>query len=82
MDLSTSALAQLPEELLQETLDYLDKPDLLQLSQTCHWAYEKAIPWLWKDLELVDCRTQHDETQEVDEHDDTPIIKKLVTLAG
>lgn len=82
MSMNVNHLAQLPEELLQATLDFLDRPSLLGLSQTCNWAYCKAIPLLWRDLELVDCRSRHNESQDVDEHDDTPIIRKLITLAG
>lgn len=82
MDMNDNHLAQLPEELLQETLKYLDNQALLGLARTSEWGYEKAIPRLWNHLELVDCRTRHaDMPYHSDEHDDTPIIKKLVVLA-
>lgn len=75
-------LAQLPEELLQETLNYLDNGTLASLARSSKWAYETAIPLLWKDVELVDCRTTHpDMPYHSDEHDDTPIIRKLIVLA-
>lgn len=75
-------LAQLPEELLQETLNYLDNRTLASLARSSKWAYETAIPLLWKDVELVDCRTTHpDMPYHSDEHDDTPIIRKLIVLA-
>ena len=74
--------SQLPAEILQETLLYLDKSDLLNLAQTCHLAYDKAIPVLWEDLELIDCRTVHRAAPDIsDEHDDKQIIRKLLVLA-
>lgn len=80
-----SHLAQLPEELLQETLNFLDGRALLNLAQSSKWAYEKAIPLLWNDVELVDCRKRHfdeDVPYNTDDHDDSPIIRKLIVLAG
>ncbi|KAL1301589.1 hypothetical protein AAFC00_005820 [Neodothiora populina] len=78
-------LAQLPEELLQASLRFLDGPGLVSLAQSSSWSYEKAIPFIWHDVELVDCRTRHfteDVPYHSDEHDDTPIIRKLVVLAS
>jgi len=97
-------LDALPEELLQVILDHLAKPDLQQLSLVSHWCRETATPLIWREVELVDCRTLYTETGAVhssgpgstggtvgripagavvrsDEHDDTPLIKKLWVLA-
>ena len=83
MDGALSLLGRLPEEILQETLRYLDNHSLANFSQTCHWSYDKATPLLWEDVELVDCRTINDAVPDVsDEHDDTPIIRKLLILAS
>lgn len=79
---SSNRLAEIPEEILQETLQYLDESDLYHFAQLCRWSYDKAIPLLWQDIELVDCRTPSSEVPDlVDEHDDTPIIRKLLVLA-
>lgn len=76
-------LGQLPEEILQETLQYIEGPDLLSFARACRWAYDKAIPLLWEHVELVDCRTTNPAAPDIsDEHDDTPIIRKLLTLAS
>jgi len=78
-------LAQLPEELLQETLTYLDESSLLHLALTCQWSKRKALSLLWRHVELVDCRSKHTDTPMGlihDHHDDGPIIKKLVVLAS
>ncbi|KAK4543471.1 hypothetical protein LTR36_005614 [Oleoguttula mirabilis] len=72
-------LYRLPEELLQDILERLDSGSLSRLNLVSRWCYEVATPLLWREVELVDCRTQHEES--VDEHDDTPLIKKLLVLA-
>lgn len=72
-------LQQLPEELLQDILDRLESNSLGCLNITSRWCYEVATPLLWREVNLVDCRTQHEEG--VDEHDDTPLIRKLLILA-
>ena len=82
MDMNHSHLAQLPEELLQETLKSLNKAGLAAFAQTSRWAHQKAIPFLWNRVELVDCRTRHpDMPYHSDEHDDSMIIRKLIVLA-
>lgn len=79
MPFTLDLLQRLPEELLQQILEHLDR-DALQLINVCsRWCYEKATPLIWRDVSLVDCRTKHEETS--DEHDDTPLIKKLLVLA-
>jgi hypothetical protein len=83
MDNALNPLGKLPEEILQETLQYLDNSSLANFAQTCHWSYDKATPLLWEDVELVDCRKANDAAPDLsDEHDDTPIIKKLLILAS
>ena len=72
-------LHQLPEELLQDIIDRLDKRALDNLNLVSKRGYEVATPQLWREVNLVDCRTQRDEGW--DEHDDGPLIKKLVLLA-
>lgn len=79
-------LAQLPEELLQETLTFLQNKDLLALACSSKWAYDKALPLLWHHVELVDCRTIHPfeipyDISKTDDHDDSPIIRKLLVIA-
>jgi len=77
-------LARLPEELLQEILTYLDDPSLLNLALTCQWSKRKALSLLWRHVELVDCRSEHPDMPTGlihDDHDDSPIIKKLIVLA-
>lgn len=76
-----------------DILQYLELDDLFQLAQTCRWGYRLSIPLLWKDVELKDCWSLHPRASRpqlralrvvddlADEHDDTPIIKKLMVLA-
>lgn len=80
---ASNLLGKLPEEILQETLRYLDDSSLANFARACHWSYDKATPILWQDVELIDCRTTNPETPDLsDEHDDTPIIRKLLVLAS
>ncbi|KAL1630666.1 hypothetical protein SLS54_000537 [Diplodia seriata] len=86
-------LVSLPDELVLDILQYLDLGDLFELAQACRWGYRLAIPLLWRDVELKDCWTLHPRASRpqlrarrvidelADEHDDTPIIKKLLVLA-
>lgn len=86
-------LLSLPDELVLDVLHYLELGDLFELAQTCRWGYRLAVPLLWKDVELKDCWTLHPRASRpqfkaqrvidelADEHDDTPIIKKLLVLA-
>lgn len=73
-----SGLAGLPEELLQDVIELLEKCDLYSLNLISRWGYRLATPKIWNDVELVDCRTYHDHEDEFDEHDDTKIIQKLL----
>ncbi|KAI5208680.1 hypothetical protein E4T39_01434 [Aureobasidium subglaciale] len=82
-DISSNLLSKLPEEILHETLRYLDDTDLFRFAQACRWAYDKSIPLLWQNVELTDCRTTNStNTDWSDDHDDTPIIRKLLVLAS
>ena len=72
-------LHQFPEELLQEIIDRLGDENLRNLNLASKWTYQVATPRLWREVNLVDCRTQREEGR--DEHDDGPLIKKLLLLA-
>ncbi|KAK3070351.1 hypothetical protein LTR53_010615 [Teratosphaeriaceae sp. CCFEE 6253] len=72
-------LHRLPEELLLDILERLERPDQECLQLTSRWGYRVATPLRWREVELVDCRTHYDDS--VDEHDDTPLIKILLLLA-
>ncbi|EME38966.1 hypothetical protein DOTSEDRAFT_57272 [Dothistroma septosporum NZE10] len=69
-------LSQLPEELLQIILERLRQVDLYSLNQASRWCYQVATPFIWRSVELMDCKTIHDDG--VDDHDDTPVIRKLL----
>ncbi len=72
-------LYRLPEELVQEVLERLGQSDLRSLQLVSRWAYGIAAPVRWREVELVDCRTEYEDG--FDDHDDTPLIKVLLTLA-
>ena len=77
-------LHRLPEELLQIVVDSLTQQDLKCLNLASKWTYSVATPLIWREVNLVDCRTRHSEHQlrpETDEHDDTPLLRKAVLLA-
>ncbi|KAF2214267.1 hypothetical protein CERZMDRAFT_57621 [Cercospora zeae-maydis SCOH1-5] len=85
---ATLKLHQLPEELLQDILERLDRPALKHLSLTCSWCYKISIPHLWREVDLVDCKSSTSsayldtlDQPSHDDHDDTPLIKKLFLLA-
>ncbi|KAK5136190.1 hypothetical protein LTR08_004027 [Meristemomyces frigidus] len=73
-------LHRLPEELLQEILDRLDSDAFRNLNVSSRRCYEWAAPRLWREVTLVDCRTAHNWGTS-DEHDDGPLIRKLLVLA-
>jgi hypothetical protein len=73
-------LERLPEELLQDIVERLDHHDLGALQLTSRWGYDVATPLLWREVVLTDCRTTHGSEYTVDDHDDTPLIKVLITL--
>lgn len=72
-------LHQLPEELLQDILPRLDAAALKSLSLASKGCYRLALPLLWRQVVLTDCETVYDDS--TDEHDDTPLIRKLIILA-
>ncbi|OCL04824.1 hypothetical protein AOQ84DRAFT_415308 [Glonium stellatum] len=85
-------LESLPDELLQIILELLPRPDLRNLSLVSHWLYSHAVAFLWRNINLVDCWTLHPRDSrcqiwgergcgDSDEHDDTPIIQRLLVLA-
>ncbi|KAK7511933.1 uncharacterized protein IWZ02DRAFT_485233 [Phyllosticta citriasiana] len=93
MDDDLTEFKTLPDELVYDIFEYLNYSELTRVALTCSWGYQRATPLLWKDLELKDKWTLHpkDERPQIaahrcrdnrcDEHDDTPIIKKLLVLA-
>ena len=75
----SKALEDLPEELLHNVVERLDKHNLFALSLASRWCWDLAAPVIWREVHLVDCRTAYSDN--VDEHDDTPLLKKLLVLA-
>jgi hypothetical protein len=77
------SLHDLPPELLQQIFDLLEKTDLSSLNLAARWCYELATPLIWREVELTDCSTTTEYNGEpaVDQHDDTPLLKKLLILA-
>ena len=82
-------LQALPEELLQNIVECLDLRGLSAFSLTARWCYELAAAVTWREVVLTDCRREHksgidEEGREfdgIDDHDDTPLLKKLLVLA-
>jgi hypothetical protein len=72
-------LQDLPKELLLSILDLLDRPHLVALNQTNSWFYDISLPLIWRNIELVDQSTDHGDGG-VDEHDDTPLLRLLLTF--
>ena len=91
--IDTRQIQNLPEELISTIFDYLSKRDLYQTSLVSRYFYSHSIPLIWRSVDLVDCRTFHDHStintegddpeNEIltDEHDDTPMLRKLVLFA-
>ena len=76
---NSNFLQQLPEELLHDILERIDKRWLVELNLVSRWCYKVATPLIWREVQLVDCCTQHEDG--VDDHDDFPLLEKLVVLA-
>jgi len=86
-------LAALPEELLQQIADLLDRRSQKDLALANSRLWDPATSALWRDLKLIDQRSHyHCSPRDVelfthcgvagrDEHDDLPIIRKLLVLA-
>lgn len=88
-------LIGLPEELLQQIADYLDRRSQKQLALAHTKLWEVATNGLWRDVKLIDTRADHVVPQDDralfdqhsacpgrDDHDDIPIIRKLLVLAS
>lgn len=73
-------LHALPPELLDLILSYLDRPSQATLNLTSQWTRSLALPLLWRHVVLTD-QTTHRSDDEVDFHDDTPLLRKLLLLA-
>jgi hypothetical protein len=88
---STNAkhLEALPEELLQQIVEHLDSRGLTVFSLAAKWCYELASSVRWREVVLTDCLRVHpsefdengNEIERIDDHDDTPLLKKLAVLA-
>jgi hypothetical protein len=85
-------LEALPEELLALIVSYLPTPALKNAALVSQTLNRHATDILWQNVCLVDqWRVHHDDSIHLngggrgsewcDEHDDTPIIKKLFVLA-
>lgn len=87
-------LLALPEELLHSIISFLPHEPLLNFNLLNRQCYQLTTPLLWREVELVDCRSTrprvrrkgeegidgaHEEMLE-DEHDDSPIIAKLLII--
>lgn len=78
---SVQILHRLPEELLQDVIERLDKHDLTLLNLASRFFRRKATPLIWREVHLQDCRTVHEDGLD-DHHDDTPLLRKLLVLAN
>ena len=89
------ALNALPVELHQQIVDFLDRDSQNFYSLTYKRAWDVVTNAIWRDVKLIDQRSRHQVPEELkkpsveggkpfngrDEHDDTPIIRKLLVLA-
>ena len=90
---NTRQLQDLPEELISIIFEYLSPQHLYQTSLVSKRFYLYSLPRVWRSVDLVDCRTpldsatantEGDDPEDEalgDEHDDTPILRKLILLA-
>ncbi|OCK80772.1 hypothetical protein K432DRAFT_327616 [Lepidopterella palustris CBS 459.81] len=89
---SEPSLETLPEELVQLIFELIPPLALRNISLVSHWAYSHATAFLWRDISLVDCWKLHPRESgpplfsergcgDSDEHDDTPMIQRLLVLA-
>jgi hypothetical protein len=87
-------LESLPEELLQIIVSYLSTSALKNAALTSSALNRHATDVLWQNVCLVDQWTFHEDEEnpgafagerrglaQTDEHDDTPIMRKLYILA-
>ncbi|KAK7537011.1 uncharacterized protein J3D65DRAFT_667712 [Phyllosticta citribraziliensis] len=94
MDKDLIKFKALPDELVHGIFEYLNDRELARVALTCSWGYQRAMPLLWKDLELKDKWTLHPKhlkpqisanrcrDEACDEHDDTPVIKNKPHIAS
>jgi hypothetical protein len=91
-DAQNCALWPLPLELVQQILHFLSPESLKAVSLVSRAAWVLASDFLWADVVLIDCNSNgthecieiraNDESRPAaDEHNDTPIIQKLLILA-
>lgn len=88
-----ASLEELPAELQQHIVEFCDRDTQKSYSLVSRRAWDAATTAIWRDVKLIDTRSTHlvPEEQRVywsedtwlgrDEHDDTPIIRKLLVLA-
>lgn len=51
-----TAMLQLPDELAEKILGYLQLPDVLVLERTCRWWFEAAVLY-WRKITVLDLVT-------------------------
>lgn len=83
-----ASLQTLPEELLQQIVEHLDNRGLSGFSIAAKWCYHLSSTVRWREVVLTDCLRVHSGEQyherpedAMDDHDDTPMLKKLIVLA-
>ncbi|KAI9767360.1 MAG: hypothetical protein M1840_005770 [Geoglossum simile] len=73
------SLINLPSEILDDVLSYVSKSDLCRLARVSSEYYEPALSLLYRQIRLVD-RLNPDVEADYDDHDDTDVIRILITL--
>jgi hypothetical protein len=106
MSIQDSPFLALAEELVLSITSHIPRKDLCALALVSKKCHRLATPLIWKEVELIDCRSNTDGATGnrvvtygpitaahrgrnilagvqlgSDEHDDTPLIKILLTLA-
>jgi hypothetical protein len=88
-----AGLVALPEELLQQIADHLDRVSLGSLALSNSLLWDAATNTLWHSVNLIDTSSHHHVPDADlplfhnhgpsgrDDHDDFPIIRKLLVLA-
>ena len=67
---------ELPDELLCQIFSYLPSRAQAQLARVSNRASRLVLPMLYYSVQLVDCYNE----STLDDHDDTPMIKMLLSL--
>jgi len=73
----TSRFESLPDELLDEIFVRFNRDEQYNTALVSWHCYYRVVPHLYRTVELVDCSNE----ATGDEHDDTPMIRILLTLA-